>query len=116
MDENIEIFETAFVTADFRAHDTSLSKDIYAHLWSTKRTKEYKNEYVNSVSKYEPLAHCLRNRFFLDKIKILHTKKDIEILINFGCGFSMYPFLLPKNLLHIEIDMPNSISFIEVII
>lgn len=111
MQENIEIFETAFVTADFRASSVELSKDIYAHLWPSGRTQKYRNEYVNNVSLYEPYAHCLRNRFFLDEIEGRHKLGEVEVLINFGCGFSMYPFLLPEGLQHIEIDMPAPISF-----
>ncbi len=113
MEENIAIFETAFVTADFRAMDTALSKDAHAHLWPTPRTKAYRKDYVAQVSAYEPFAHCLRNRFFLDYMAQLTTNNEIEMLINFGCGFSMYPFLLPKTLGHIEIDMPNTIAFKE---
>ncbi len=111
MEENIAIFETAFVTADFRAMDTLLSKDVHAHLWPTPRTKEYRKDYVTQVSAHEPFAHCLRNRFFLDYIARLTTDQGLDMLINFGCGFSMYPFLLPKTLEHIEIDMPNAIAF-----
>lgn len=111
MNENIEIFETAFVTADFRALHSQVSKDTFAHLWPSKRTQEYRNEYVSSVSEYEPLAHCLRNRFFLDKISSLFEAGEIEVLINFGCGFSMYPFLLPKEMEHIEIDMSTPIEY-----
>lgn len=110
MEENIAIFETAFVTADFRAMHSTLSKDVHAHLWPTKRTQAYRREYVAGVSSYEPLAHCLRNRFFLDTIAQLYAEDKIAMLINFGCGFSMYPYLLPKGLEHIEIDMPNAIS------
>ena len=111
MEENIAIYETAFVTADFRAMHSTLSKDIHAHLWPTERTQAYRKEYVAGVSSYEPLAHCLRNRFFLDTIAQLYAEDKIALLINFGCGFSMYPFLLPKGLEHIEIDMPNAIAF-----
>lgn len=111
MEQNIEIFETAFVTADFRASDVALSKDRYAHLWPSEGTKTYRQAYVESVSRYEPFAHCLRNRFFLDKIENLFKEQKIELLINFGCGFSMYPFLLPKTLAHIEIDMPQPINY-----
>tara|TARA_Y100001933_G_C19015077_1_gene571068 strand:- start:31695 stop:32567 length:873 start_codon:yes stop_codon:yes gene_type:complete len=109
--QNIEIFETAFVTADFRATDVALSKDRYAHLWPSEGTKIYRKAYVDSVSRHEPFAHCLRNRYFLEAIENLFNEQKIELLINFGCGFSMYPFLLPKTMAHIEIDMPHSINY-----
>ena len=33
------------------------------------------------------------------------------MLINFGSGFSMYPFLLNESLIHIEIDKPEIVNF-----
>ena len=109
--EKIAIHETAFVTSAFRASNRTLSKDPYAQLWPTEKTTVHAQHYASSVSDYEPFAHCLRNRFFFEILNNLVTKNKIEILINFGCGFSMYPFLLPKKLVHIEIDKSNVIDY-----
>lgn len=111
MKEKIAIHETAFVTSAFRASNEALSKDTYAKLWPTDKTEEHAQRYANSVSKYEPFAHCLRNRFFLETMNKLIAADKIGVLINFGCGFSMYPFLLDENLLHIEIDKPDIIDY-----
>ena len=100
----INIHETAFVTASFRMGDVALSKDSYAYLWSESIIEAHAKSYSKAVSSYEPYAHCLRNRYFYDTINKLMAQNNIEVLINFGCGFSMYPYLLDNSLHYIEID------------
>jgi len=109
--ENIKVHETAFVTSIFRSIDEELSNDIYAKLWYNDRSKKLSEIYLNKVSTEEVSTHCLRNRYFLDKIKTLIKDNNIEVLINFGCGFSMYPFLLNKKLINIEIDKPEIVNY-----
>ena len=111
MKNKIEIQETAFVTSTFRSVDEELSKDMYAKLWKNRKTDAWIKNYLASVSKDEAIAHCLRNRYFYEKIKELSENGEIEVLINFGCGFSMYPFMLSENLINIEIDKPEIIDF-----
>lgn len=111
MKNKIEIQETAFVTSAFRSSDEELSKDMYAKLWKNSKTNVWIKNYLASVSKDEAFTHCLRNRYFYEEIKKLSENDEIEMLINFGCGFSMYPFLLNENLIHIEIDKPEIIDF-----
>ena len=111
MIEKIAIHETAFVTSAFRAADPELSKDKYAQLWPIGKTSIHAEKYANTVSEYEPFAHCLRNRYFYETLNQLTKIDAIETLINFGCGFSMYPFLLPGKLKHIEIDKADVIDF-----
>lgn len=105
------IHETAFVTAMYRASDEKLSKDIYAKLWNSKKTEVWVDHFIHEVSIYEKFTHCLRNRYFYDKLASFITKNKIELLINFGCGFSMYPFLLNQKLISIEIDKPEVIAY-----
>lgn len=109
-EEYIKIHETAFVTSTFRAFDENLSQDIFAKLWSNTATENWIKDYLIQVSTEETLTHCLRNRYFLDTLKGLIQKQEIEVLINFGSGFSMYPFLLEENILHIEIDQPEIVD------
>ncbi|MCM4151023.1 adenosine deaminase [Arenibacter sp. N53] len=101
---NIEIHETAFVTSTFRATDVILSKDVFAYLWRNPKTEKWIREYLKKVSSEETFTHCLRNRYFLESIKENIGTNGIEVLINFGAGFSMYPFLLDKKTINIEID------------
>lgn len=110
LNTKINIDETAFVTASFRMRDVALSKDRYAHLWSSSSIMDYANRYSASVSSYEPYAHCLRNRYFYDTVNKLLVQNNIEVLINFGCGFSMYPYLLENSLHCIEIDKPDVVA------
>ncbi len=112
-EQNIEIHETAFLTSTLRSFNENLSQDQYARLWSNPKTGKWIKEYLNQVSSEEAHAHCLRNRYFLDTIKKLVEDNKIEVLINFGCGFSMYPFLLDKKLIHIEIDKPEIVDYKE---
>ncbi|WP_408024901.1 class I SAM-dependent methyltransferase [Tenacibaculum sediminilitoris] len=98
--KSIEIHETAFVTSTFRSLNEDLSRDVYAKLWGNSRTNVLVEKYLNQVCKEEVSAHCLRNRFFLEEIERLKP----EVLINFGSGFSMYPFLLNEHMINVEID------------
>lgn len=107
--QNIEIHETAFVISTFRSLNENLSGDIYAKLWNNSKTDSWLKEYLEEVSSEEVLTHCLRNRFFLEEIK----KANPEVLINFGCGFSMYPFLLSKKIINVEIDKFEIITYKE---
>lgn len=109
--KNIQIHETAFMTSMFRGMNESLSKDVYSKLWNTTKTKVWVDDYLKEVSSEEINTHCVRNRFFLDKVKQLCKENDVKILINFGAGFSMYPFLLDASIEHIEIDKPEIVDF-----
>ncbi|THD67568.1 adenosine deaminase [Robertkochia marina] len=105
----MEVHETAFVTSAFRAMHVLLSKDEFAHLWLNDRVQHWADTYLSTVTGEESAAHSMRNRYFLDSIHRLFKDGNIEYLINFGCGFSMYPYLLPHGLKHIEIDKPEVI-------
>jgi O-methyltransferase involved in polyketide biosynthesis len=111
MDGSIKIHETAFMTATYRASNEALSKDPYSRYWTNPQTDEWNRHYGEKVSPDEPFTHCLRNRFFYETIQQLVQNNEIEVLINFGCGFSMYPYLFDSNLMHIEIDQQDVIEY-----
>ena len=111
MKEKLEVHETAFLISIFRASNEKLSKDAFAKLWYNTTSKLLAKDLVENVSEYESFTHCLRNRYFYETINELILKKEIEVIINFGCGFSMYPFLLDKTLTYIEIDKPDVIGY-----
>lgn len=108
---NIEVHETAFVTSTFRSYDEDLSKDPYAKLWNNPKTEILTQEYLKKVSSEETYAHCLRNRYFFDQIKENIENNNVEVLINFGAGFSMYPFMLDEKLINIEIDKTEIVDY-----
>lgn len=110
-EKNIEIHETAFLTSTLRSLNEDLSQDYFAKLWRNTKSDIWIKKYLDLVSSEETNTHCLRNRYFLDTIKKLVDDNDVEVLINFGCGFSMYPFLLDERLIHIEIDKPEVINY-----
>lgn len=103
--------ESGFMTCMLRSYNETLSKDIYAKLWKTKNRDALTKQYLNAISLEETNAHCLRNRYFLETIKTLVKKNKIEVLINFGSGFSMYPFLMEQAIINIEIDKPEIVNF-----
>lgn len=111
IEKNIGIHETAFVTSAFRSFDENLSQDGFAKLWQNSKTEKWIKQYLDQVSSEETYTHCLRNRYFLNKIKDLVQNQEIEVLINFGSGFSMYPFLLNEKLINIEIDKPEIVDY-----
>ncbi|MDR6300130.1 class I SAM-dependent methyltransferase [Mesonia maritima] len=110
-EQHIKIHETAFVTSTFRAFDENLSQDHFAKLWENLKTTKWINEYLELVSAEEPFTHCLRNRYFLETLQDLIEQQEIEVVINFGSGFSMYPFLLHEKIIHIEIDKPEIVDY-----
>lgn len=109
--ENIHVSDTAFVTCAFRRLNESLSQDYYAKLWYNEKAELILKDYLDKVSTEEVLTHCIRNRYFLEQLKTLIAKKNIDVLINFGAGFSMYPFLLDDTITHIEIDKPEVVDY-----
>ena len=111
MTTNIDIHETAFMTSMFRSMNEDLSKDYYSMLWNTMKTKRWVDDYLQEVSQEEVKTHCIRNRYFLETLKNLCSNNKVEVLINFGSGFSMYPFLLDSSLAHIEIDKPAIVNY-----
>jgi O-methyltransferase involved in polyketide biosynthesis len=108
--QEIKVHETAYMTATFRDHHVDVSQDVFAYLWSNKKTDEWISRYTKEVSPFEPLTHSLRNRFFLETIQKDVIQNGTEVLLNFGSGFSMYPYLLDKGLTHIEIDQEHVVN------
>lgn len=111
MAKTIQIHDTAFITSAFRASNETISLDPYAKLWTNKGAQDWSKNYLNKVSKHEANAHCLRNRYFFNTINTLLKANKIKVLINFGSGFSMYPYCLDSSLINIEIDKPEIIEF-----
>ena len=114
--KNIKVSDTAFVTCAFRRLNEKLSGDYYAKIWNNKNAEKILKDYTSSVSTEEIETHCIRNRYFLETIKRFIENSEIKVLINFGAGFSMYPFLVDSNISHIEIDKPEVVEYKEHII
>lgn len=107
----MQIHETAFVVSTYRSLHEDISKDLFAKLWNNPATDALIPDILKSVSKQESLLHSLRNRFFYEKLNDFFKIHPNGTLINFGAGFSMYQFQLPKNSLTIEIDKEYIVAY-----
>ena len=105
--------DSGFMTSMLRSYNEVLSKDVYAKLWKNENRDALTKSYLNAISLEETNAHCLRNRYFFETLKTLIQNNKIEVLINFGCGFSMYPFLLENTIINVEIDKPDIVNYKE---
>ena len=106
----MKIHETAYMTCAYRSSNVDISKDIYASLWNNEVTDLWVQKVTDEVSPYEPILHCLRNRFFLESIIEFSKLNPNGVLVNFGAGFSMYPYLLSDKFSCIDIDQEEIIN------
>ena len=103
------IHETAFVTCCYRAFDEALSGDPYAKHWITEEVRHWEAGF-KGVTPSETLAHCLRNRYFLDATRQFLAQHPDGVLVNLGAGFSMYPYVLPPDCRYCDVDFANVVN------
>lgn len=108
--DKVKINETAYLTCGCRANNESLSKDVYAKFWMNNKSREFVSKYLKEVSPVENDLLSLRNRFFLDELKSFFRLQKNSVFINFGAGFSNYPFLLSSDHKFCEVDCSEIIS------
>ena len=68
----IQVHETAFMTATFRDRHIDVSQDVYAYLWNNPETEKWVKRYTGEVSRFEPLTHSLRNGGLEVPVNALH--------------------------------------------
>lgn len=102
---------TAFLVNESRARRVDLSQDPHAHLWVTAETKRLWEHFAEHVTPHDDLVISLRHSFFLEQIKKFSATHSNMVLINVGSGFTSYPFLLPENILTIEVDRAEVIEY-----
>lgn len=102
----MEIFvhDTAFMIAYYRAQHETVSKDPYANIWPGTGVTPWIESFKEQVSPHDEILHCLRNRFFFEELTQLAKGSDPLLVINLGAGFSMYPYVLPPNVVTVEVD------------
>jgi O-methyltransferase involved in polyketide biosynthesis len=107
----VNVQDTAFWMASCRASDESLSQDPLAKYWVTSQGHELYELYLQEVSPSENLMMCLRNRFFLDRMRSFFDRHPDGILVNVGAGVTSYPYLLNRGHLCVEVDCAPVVSF-----
>lgn len=107
----MKIHETAFITCAYRASDPDLSGDRYACLFGNELTDRWVEAVVGEVSPYEPFLHCLRNRHWLDTMEDYFRLHPGGVLVNWGAGFSMYPFLIDGQIDCLDVDQPDIVQY-----
>ena len=107
----MQIHETAFIVSTYRSYHEDVSKDPYAKLWNNSKTEALIPSIVENISPHEAILHSIRNRFFYEELTDFFAKNKKGTLINFGAGFSMYQFLLDKNITTIEIDKRDILDY-----
>jgi len=105
------ISASAFLVNESRSRRVDISKDIYAHLWTTDETHRLWNDFSEQVYPYDDIELGLRNRFYLHQLQsfIQSTKKPR--CINIGAGFTSYPFLVDMPCTFMEVDLPHVMDF-----
>ena len=101
---------SAHVVNCFRAKYTNISLDNFAHLWVSKPAEKLANRYLQEVGKSEDIAHCLRHRFFLERLQEFSIQATNGVFINIGAGFTNYPYLINTPIPSCEVDKPNVIK------
>lgn len=109
----MEIFvhDTAFIIAYYRSQQPSISLDPFAKLWVRPGLEKWTEQFATAVSPHDELLHCLRNRFFYTELNDLWPSEEQILFLNFGAGFSMYPYVLPKKIKTIEADFQEVVHY-----
>lgn len=103
--------ETAFLVNWARASDPKLSKDPWAHLWVTEKSKQFGEMFKKKVCGWEEMEVCLRNRYFADCLGAFGKKHAFFTFLNIAAGFTTYPYLIGKKNTCIETDYPHVIAY-----
>ncbi len=106
--------DTALVTASFRSSFPEISHDPLSRHLVTPAAAEIHADVIRHINADEPLAHAVRNRFFLDQLRDFFRQYPDGVFINLGAGFSMYPYLLDSEAFplasFIEVDTPAQLK------
>ena len=104
------ISQTAFLVAVSRSRLVEVSGDRFAHLWVSEEAEKLHSDYCDIVSPPTDMVVSIRNRFFLEKLRTFLRSNANPVIVNFGAGFTNYPFLMDGDFDFIEIDFPHVIT------
>lgn len=102
---------TAFLVNESRNRLREISGDIYAHLWVNEDVIKSWDEFAEKVTPYDDIVISVRHSFFLERIKKFLDLYSDGTIINFGSGFTSYPFLIDGPVKFIEIDRSEVIDY-----
>jgi O-methyltransferase involved in polyketide biosynthesis len=105
------ISESAFLVNESRARNIELSQDLYAHLWVSNATRTLWEDFSREVYPHDATELGARNRFFLEQLRSSVASGQISTFINFGAGFTSYPFLIEEPCRFIEIDFRHVVDY-----
>jgi O-methyltransferase involved in polyketide biosynthesis len=105
------ISETAFLVNESRARNVELSRDRYAHLWVSDDTKKLWEDFSREVYPLDDIELSVRNRFFLERLDAALERDPTTVFVNFGAGFTSYPFLTERPCECIEVDYEHVCDF-----
>ncbi|NNM22932.1 MAG: hypothetical protein HKO54_05205 [Flavobacteriaceae bacterium] len=105
------VHDTAFMIAYYRAKYEEESKDPFARLWLRPGLEKWNLEFAKKVSPHDDMQHCMRNRFFYDELEQLCEAQELLLLVNFGAGFSMYPYSLSPHMRTLEVDFEEIVQY-----
>jgi O-methyltransferase involved in polyketide biosynthesis len=111
MEFRSHISESAFLVNESRARKVALSLDRYAHLWVSDETRRLWEDFSNEVYPYDEIELGARNRFFLERVDSFARTNPGAVFVNYGAGFTSYPFLTDTQCRCIEVDYEHVVAF-----
>jgi O-methyltransferase involved in polyketide biosynthesis len=106
-----DVADTAFWVNVDRSRRVDLSRDIYAHLWVTPRSRQLWEEMAREVYPYSDISVSLRNRYYLEGMERFFAGAARPRLVNIAAGFTMYPYLLDGSVAVLEADYPKVVAY-----
>lgn len=94
-----------------RARRVELSRDRYSHLWVSDSTRRLWEDFSREVYPLDEIELGARNRFFLERLEAFIEANHDAVFVNFGAGFTSYPFLTERRCRCIEIDYEHVLAF-----
>jgi O-methyltransferase involved in polyketide biosynthesis len=110
MESERDLAETASLVNESRRRREDVSRDRFAKLWVLESAASMWDEMAREVG-HSDVELPLWNRFFLDRLDYFLANDQVTSFVNFGAGFTSYPFLTGRACPSAEIDLPHVIRF-----
>lgn len=110
MESERDLAQTASLVNESRRRREDISRDRFAKLWVLESAASMWDEMASEVG-HSDVELPLRNRFFLDRLDYFLANDQVTSFVNFGAGFTSYPFLTARACPSAEIDLPHVIRF-----